>query len=145
MRPPNDKNGRARATPEAEHRLDGQALLGTLVLYHEAFAERDTARRLRSARPLDDTEGRNLGAEARLCRLRRDLRKDSGVSIRDWPYCRLAMTSGFNTFLNTAHLVPPSSDPMALCVPRQVDHGICRRRAYPACASVVGGAATFAS
>lgn len=88
--------------PEAAA-VDPQALLKTLIAYHEAFAERDAVRRLellgRSMTPGAEIWGPNrvfAGYEA--------ISEKIDGFHRNWPGCRLALTTGCNTFLNTAHL-----------------------------------------
>jgi hypothetical protein len=83
--------------------MEHQALLKTLIAYHEAFAERNAARRL-------ELLGRSMTPNAEIWGPKRVFAGYEAISEkiegfhRNWPECRLALTTGFNTFLNTAHL-----------------------------------------
>ena len=83
--------------------MEQQELLQTLVLYHEAFAEDDVARRL-------DLLSRSMTPDAQIWGPKRVFAGYEEISDKidgfhkNWPGCRLALTTGFNTFLNTAHL-----------------------------------------
>ena len=83
--------------------MDHQALLETLIVYHEAFAERDAARRL-------ELLARSMTPNAEIWGPKRVFAGYEAISEKiegfhdNWPECRLALTTGFNTFLNTAHL-----------------------------------------
>ena len=83
--------------------MEHEALLKTLIAYHEAFAERDAARRL-------ELLGRSMTPGAEIWGPKRVFAGYEQISEkiegfhRNWPDCRLALTTGFNTFLNTAHL-----------------------------------------
>lgn len=85
--------------PDTQH----QTLLRTLVLYHEAFAERYVARRL-------DLLARSMTPDAQIWGPKRVFAGYGEISEKiegfhkNWPGYRLALTTGFNTFLNTAHL-----------------------------------------
>jgi len=82
--------------------METQALLQTLLLYHEAFAENDVARRL-------DLLCRSMTVDAQIWGPKRVFAGYEEISEKiegfhkNWPGCRLALTTGFNTFLNTAH------------------------------------------
>ena len=83
--------------------MDNQALLETLIVYHEAFAERDAARRL-------ELLARSMTPNAEIWGPKRVFAGYEAISEKiegfhdNWPECRLAITTGYNTFLNTAHL-----------------------------------------
>jgi len=83
--------------------MDHQALLETLIVYHEAFAEREVDRRL-------ELLARSMTPNAEIWGPKRVFAGYEAISEkiagfhRNWPACRLALTTGFNTFLNTAHL-----------------------------------------
>jgi hypothetical protein len=83
--------------------MDHQALLETLIAYHEAFAERDAARRL-------ELLARSMTPDAEIWGPKRVFAGYEAISRKiegfheNWPECRLALTTGFNTFLNTVHL-----------------------------------------
>ena len=83
--------------------MDHQALLETLIVYHEAFAERDAARRL-------ELLARSMTPNAEIWGPKRVFAGYEAISEKiegfhdNWPECRLALATGFNTFLNTAHL-----------------------------------------
>ena len=83
--------------------MDHQALLETLIAYHEAFAERDAARRL-------ELLARSMTPDAEIWGPKRVFAGYEAIPTKiegfheNWPECRLALTTGFNTFLNTAHL-----------------------------------------
>ena len=83
--------------------MDHQALLETLIVYHEAFAERHAARRL-------ELLARSMTPNAEIWGPKRVFAGYEAISEKiegfhdNWPECRLALTTGFNTFLNTAHL-----------------------------------------
>jgi hypothetical protein len=83
--------------------MEHQSLLKTLIAYHEAFAERDAARRL-------ELLGRSMTPNAEIWGPKRVFAGYEAISEKiegfhgNWPDCRLALTTGFNTFLNTAHL-----------------------------------------
>ena len=83
--------------------MDQEALLGTLIVYHEAFAEREVARRL-------ELLARSMTPNAEIWGPKRVFAGHEAISEKiagfhdNWPACRLALTTGFNTFLNTAHL-----------------------------------------
>ena len=83
--------------------MDNQAILKTLILYHEAFAERDTASRLELlARSMTPTA--EIWGPKRVFAGYDEISEKISGFHKNWPECRLAMTTGFNTFLNTAHL-----------------------------------------
>ena len=83
--------------------LEHQALLKTLIAYHEAFAEPDPARRL-------ELLGHSMTPDAEIWGPKRVFAGYEAISEKierfhgNFPGCRLALTTGFNTFLNTAHL-----------------------------------------
>ena len=83
--------------------MDHQALLETLIVYHEAFAEREVDRRL-------ELLARSMTPNAEIWGPKRFFAGYEAISEkiagfhRNWPACRLALTTGVNTFLNTAHL-----------------------------------------
>jgi hypothetical protein len=83
--------------------MDQQSILKTLVAYHEAFAERDTARRL-------DLLARSMTPDAEIWGPKRVFAGYAAISEKiagfhvNWPGCRLGLTTGLNIFLNTAHL-----------------------------------------
>jgi hypothetical protein len=83
--------------------MDHQALLETLIAYHEAFSEREEARRL-------ELLTRSMTPDAEIWGPKRVFAGYEAISgeiagfHHNWPACRLALTTGFNTFLNTAHL-----------------------------------------
>lgn len=83
--------------------MDHQAVLNTLIAYHEAFAEQDAARRL-------ELLARAMTPTAEIWGPKRVFGGYEAISGKikafhdNWPACRLALTNGFNTFLNTAHL-----------------------------------------
>ena len=83
--------------------MEYQALLKTLIAYHEAFAERDAARRM-------ELLARSMTPNAEIWGPKRVFAGYEAISEkiegfhRNWPECRLALTTGFNIFLNAAHL-----------------------------------------
>src|SRR5436190_2926514 len=82
--------------------MDQDTLLSTMIVYCKAFDERDTSRRLdllrRSMTPTAEIWGPN-----RLFVGHSEIsEKIDGFHI-NWPSCRLAITTGFNTFMNSAH------------------------------------------
>ena len=74
-----------------------------LIAYHEAFAERDATRRL-------ELLARSMTPNADIWGPKRVFAGYQAISEKiegfheNWPECRLALTTCFNTFLNTAHL-----------------------------------------
>ena len=119
--------------------MEHQALLKTLIAYHEAFAERDAVRRM-------ELLSRSMTPNAEIWGPKRVFAGYEAISEkiegfhRNWPECRLALTTGFNTFLNTAHLGIGWRSARKW----EVRHRICGRRAHPTCASFAVGASTFA-
>lgn len=80
-----------------------QAVLRTLVMYHEAFAEHDATRRR-------DLLARSMTPDAQIWGPKRVFAGYEEISEKiegfhkNWPGCRLALATGFNAFLNTMHL-----------------------------------------
>lgn len=83
--------------------MEQQALLQTLILYHEAFAENDAARRLELLSRSMTPDAQIWGPKRVFAGYEQISEKIEGFH-RNWPDCRLALTTGFNTFLNTVHL-----------------------------------------
>lgn len=83
--------------------MDEQSILATLIAYHEAFAERDIARRL-------DLLAHSMTPDAEIWGPKRIFAGYAAISEKitgfqgNWPGCRLGLTTGFNIFLNTVHL-----------------------------------------
>ena len=83
--------------------MEQLALLETLIAYHEAFAERNAGCRL-------ELLGRSMTPNAEIWGPKRVFAGYEAISEKiegfhaNWPECRLALTTGFNIFLNTAHL-----------------------------------------
>ena len=83
--------------------MEPEAILPTMVLYHEAFAECDVVRRM-------DLLSRSMTPDAEIWGPKRVFAGYGEISAkidgfhRHWPGCRLALTTGPNTFLNTAHV-----------------------------------------
>jgi hypothetical protein len=83
--------------------MDHQTILETLIVYHEAFAERDAYRRLALlARSM--TPNAEIWGPKRVFAGYEEISSKIEGFHEHWPECRLALTTGFNTFLNTAHL-----------------------------------------
>jgi len=83
--------------------MEHGSLLKVLIAYHEAFAEHDATRRL-------ELLGRSMTPDAEIWGPKRVFAGYGEISEkiegfhRNWPDCRLALTTGFNVFLNTAYL-----------------------------------------
>jgi len=83
--------------------MDQHSITETLIMYHEAFAEPDAARRL-------DLLARSMTPDAEIWGPKRVYAGYEAISGKikgfhgNWPGCRLGLTTGFNVFLNTAHL-----------------------------------------
>src|SRR5262249_10154445 len=83
--------------------VNEQAFLRVLVVYHEAFATRDRARRLDllAASMTPDAE---IWGPKRVFAGYHEISDKIEAFHKNWPECRLVLTTGLNTFLNAARL-----------------------------------------
>jgi hypothetical protein len=83
--------------------MDEQTFLRAFVVYHEAFAEHDPARRLELLASSMTPDAQIWGPK-RVFAGYQEISEKIETFHKNWPECRLVLATGLNTFLNAARL-----------------------------------------